>query len=248
MFYADTCIFNVLKRKIIARESSALFPDLRSVVISESLSKKIYGDKNPIGRSLKLNEGWEFYVSAIFEDIPGNSHMDFDLLMTVPSLRYYLANFNNLTSKLDEDKPFEYFEPGPYDRRSWGRWYGYSYILVREGTDINELKSKTDSLIRPETLPSNLSSVEINQIFQPISQIHLHSDLSEEMKINGSIFKVHTLMLVALIVMIISIVNFINLSVMDFYDQSFNSAVRMIYGADVPGLLEFKFIKEFKKG
>lgn len=245
MFYADTSVFNILIRKIIARESSALFPDLRSVVISESLSKKIYGDKNPIGRSLKLNEGWEFYVSAIFEDIPGNSHMDFDLLMTVPSLRYYLANFNNLTSKLDENKPFEYFEPGPYDRRSWGKWYGYSYILVKEGTDINELKSKTDSLIRPEVLPSTMSSVKINLIFQPITDIHLHSDLSEEMKINGSIFKVHTLMLVALIVMIISIVNFINLSVMDFYDQSFSSAIRMIYGSDVPGLLKFKFIKEF---
>lgn len=244
MFYADTCVFDVLKRKILARESSALFPDLRSVVISESLAKKIYGDKNPIGRSLRLNEGWEFYVSAIFEDIPANSHMDFDLLMTVPSLRYYLANFNNLTSKLDEDKPFEYFEPGPYDKRSWGKWYGYSYILVKEGTDINALRSKADSLIMPEILPSTMNSVKINLIIQPITDIHLHSNLSEEMKINGSIFKVYTLMLVALIVMIISIVNFINLSVIDFYDQGFNSAIRMIHGADVTDLLKFRFYKE----
>ncbi len=245
MFYTDTCVFDILKRKIIARESSSLFPDLRSVLISESLSKKIFGDKNPIGRSLKLNEGWEFYVSAVFEDIPGNSHMDFDLLMTIPSLRYYLANFNNLTSKLDEDKPFEYFEPGPYDKRSWGKFYGYSYILVKEGTDINGLKLKTESMIKPENLPSGLSSAKIDLVIQPITDIHLHSSLSEELKVNGSMFKVYTLILVAIIVMIISIVNFINLSVMDFYDQSFNSALRLIHGAQVSDLLRFGFLKEF---
>ncbi len=248
MFYADTCVFDILNRKILARESSVLFPDLRSVVISESLSKKIFGDKNPIGRSLKLNEGWEFYVSAIFEDIPANSHMDFDLLMTVPSLRYYLANFNNRTSKLDEDKPFEYFEPGPYDKRSWGKWYGYSYILVKDGTDVQTLRSKVDSLISREILPSMTSSVKINLLFQPITSIHLHSDLAEEMKINSSLFKVYAMMLVALIVMIISILNFINLSVIDFYNHSFNSAIRMIFGAKVRDLLKFRFYKEFLIG
>ena len=244
MFYADTCIFDILNREIIARESSKLFPDLKSVLISESLSRKIFGDSNPIGKSLKLNEGWEFYVSAVFEDIPENSHIDFDLLMTIPSLRYYLANYNNLSRKLDENKPFEYFEPGPYDKRSWGKFYGYTYILVKEGTDINKLKEKAESLIKPEMLPAQLSSAKINLVFQPINKVHLYSELSEELKINGSIFKVYTLIAVAIIVLIISILNFINLSAMDFYDQSFNSSIRMIHGAEISNLLGFGFIKE----
>ena len=244
MFYADTSIFDVLKRKIIAQESSSLFSDLTSVLISESLARKIYGDKNPIGRSLKINS-WELYVSAVFEDIPENSHLSFDLLLTIPTLRAYQANYNVLNSKLDRSKPFEYNAPGPYDAGSWGKWYGYSYILVKEGTDIKELEMKAESLIKPENLPSGFSSSRIDLIFQPITDIHLTSHLTEEWKMNGSIVQVYTMILVALIVMIISIVNFINLSVMDFYDQSFNSAIRRIHGARVSDLLLFGFVKEF---
>ncbi len=244
MFYTDTSIFDVLKRKIIARESSVLFPDLTSVLISESLARKIFGDKNPIGRSLKVNS-WELYVSAIFEDIPENSHLSFDLLLTIPTLRYYQANYNGTRNKLDRSKPFEYIPPGPYDKGSWGKWYGYSYILVREGTDIKELEKKAESLIRPENLPSWFSSSRIDLIFQPITGIHLNSNLTEEWKINGSIVQVYIMLLVALIVLIISMVNFINLSVMDFYDQYFNSAIRRIHGAKVSDLIITGFFKEF---
>jgi putative ABC transport system permease protein len=53
------------------------------------------------------------------------------------------------------------------------------------------------------------------------------------------------MLLVAIIVLIISIVNFINLSVLDFYDQSVNSAIRMIHGANITSLLKFSFYKEF---
>lgn len=244
MFYADTCVFDILKRNIVARESGSLFPDLRSVVISESLSRKIFGNVDPIGRSLKLNEGWQFYVSAVFEDIPEESHLHFDLLMTIPSLNYYMSNFNNFTGELDESKAFEYKDPGPYDRGSWGRFYGYSYILVKEGTDIREVEAKAESLIRPEKLPSSFSETRINLIFDRIDQIHLHSNLAEEIKVNGSILKVYALLLVALIVLIISMVNFINLSLIGFYEQSVNSALRRIHGAQTRDLLKQVFLKE----
>jgi putative ABC transport system permease protein len=192
MFYADTCIFDILQRKIIARESSGLFPDLRSILISSSLAKKIYGNENPIGRQLKLNEGWTFYVSAVFEDIPENSHIGFDVLMTMPSLRFYMAHFNNLTGELGGKSRFSVYRAGPYENRSWGRSSGYSYILVREGTKIEDLKLKAASLINPEKLPSSFKSAKLNMIFQPITSIHLHSSLSEEIKTNGSVLKVYT--------------------------------------------------------
>ncbi|MCK7503117.1 MAG: ABC transporter permease [Desulfobacterales bacterium] len=144
MFYTDTCIFDVLDRKILAFASSSLFPDLQSILISESLSHKLYGKENPIGKTLKLNEGWQFYVSGVFGDVPENSHIRFDVLMTVPSLYYYMSHFNNQKGELDinEIGKFKHNDPGPYDKESWIKWYGYSYILVKEGTRIEELGKK----------------------------------------------------------------------------------------------------------
>ena len=62
---------------------------------------------------------------------------------------------------------------------------------------------------------------------------------------NGSQFKVYTMILVAIVVMLISIVNCINLSVIDFYNQVSNSAIRLIHGANTMKLLKSLFLKEF---
>jgi putative ABC transport system permease protein len=244
MFYTDTCIFDVLDRKILACASTKLFPDLQSILISESLSHKLYGSENPIGKTLKLNEGWKFYVNGIFEDVPDNSHISFDLLMTIPSLHYYMSHFNNTKGVLNENEKFEYNEPGPYDRRSWNAFFGYSYILVKEGTRIDDLKKKTDLLITPEKLPLPDKNTRLELIFQPLTSIHLHSGLEGELKMNGSQFKVYAMILVAFVVMFISIVNCINLSVIDFYDQVSYSAIRLIHGASLVKLLKSFFIKE----
>jgi putative ABC transport system permease protein len=244
MFYADTSIFIVLKRRIVARESDQLFTGLRSVVISESLSRKIFGDENPIGKKLSLNEGWEFFVSAVFEDIPDNSHIGFDLLMTRSSLRYYMAHFNNVTRELEENYDFEYHEPGPYDKSSWGRYYGYSYVLLEQDVDINILLKKAEKLIRPEFLPGYLNEAELKLIFQPIEDIYLYSNLGEELRVNGSIFRVYSMILVAIVVLIISMVNFINISAVDFYRHSPTTAIRMIHGASIFDILKANFKKE----
>ena len=242
MYYADTCIFSVLKRKILFRESSELFPDIHSVVISSSLARGLYGSENPVGKPLKLNEGWKFFVSAVFEDIPVNSHMHFDLLLTVESLMYYLENFNNVTGQLEDNASFEYSDPGPYDQGAWGMFYGYTYIMVRPGTEINKLQEKANSLVSKVELPDRLINARINLLFQPVSDIHLRSDLEHEMKSNGSIFKVHMLILIACIVLIISLINFFNLSTVMYSEQTKDLAVRIIHGAGMKDILSLFFL------
>jgi putative ABC transport system permease protein len=244
MFYTDTCVFDILDRKIITSASSSLFPDLQSIVISESLSHKLFGSSNPIGKIIKLNEGWKFFVNGVFEDIPDNSHIGFDLLMTMPSLNYYISHFNNVTGKLDEAAPFVYNEPGPYDRRSWARYYGYGYILVKKGTNIDELREKAEALITQSNIPSLNPGTRLRLIFQRVTDIHLQSRMDEEFTINGSLFKVWALILVALVVMLISILNCVNLSVIGFYNKSSDAAVRLIHGAGSILLFRSLFMEE----
>jgi putative ABC transport system permease protein len=245
MFYTDTSIFKVLNRKVLACSSSSLFPGLQSVMISESLARRLYGNDNPAGKILKLNEGWTFFVNGVFEDVPQNSHIGFDLLMTMPSLNYYISNFNNSTGKLEENAKFEYNEPGPYDSRSWSKYFGYSYILVKKGTPVEELQKKAEALMTPENIPSLKPGTLIRLIFQPVTGIHLSSGLDEEFKTGGSKLKVYSMIVVALVVMLICVVNSVNISVIEFFNNVSGTAIRLIHGADSLQLLKSLFLREF---
>ena len=116
-----------------------------------------------------------------------------------------------------------------------------SYIIVKKGTSIEELKRKAESLIVPEKLPIFNQNTRLKLIFQPITSIHLHSELEEELKMNGNQFRVYAMILVAFVVMFISIVNCINLSVIDFYNQVSDSAIRLVHGADLRNCLNLYF-------
>ena len=98
MFYCDTNIFDLLPRRILGSESTYLFPDIHSTAISSSLAMSLYGTTDVIGREISLNEGWKFWVSAVFEDVPENSHINFDMLLNMASMYYYSDNFNNSSS------------------------------------------------------------------------------------------------------------------------------------------------------
>ena len=57
-------------------------------------------------KELRLNEGWTFYISTVFEDIPAKSHLHFDVLMSHASLFYYMRNFDNTTGQLVDNRGF----------------------------------------------------------------------------------------------------------------------------------------------
>jgi len=229
---------------VIDTESSFLFPDIHSTVISRSLALALYGTTDAVGRELTLNEGWKFWVSAVFEDIPENSHIHFDILLTRASLRYYLRNFNNNTGLLEDDLSFEYTEPGPNDRRAWGNNSMYSYILIKEGTDLQNLKLKAETLLRDFKLPARFQNVTLKLIFQPVDEIHIRSDFPDEIKTTNSMFKISMQLLIGLIVLIISWINFIHLFVIDFHERSRDIALRMINGASRGSI----FSQLFQKG
>lgn len=80
---------------------------------------KISSAKSYRGLPGLLNEGWIFYISTVFETIPEESHIHFDVLMNLSSLFYYLNSFDNETSQLVEMADFSYTDPGPCHPRSW---------------------------------------------------------------------------------------------------------------------------------
>jgi len=231
MFYADSNLFQVLPREILARESEELFPDIHSMAISESLARKLYGSIDCLGKELRLNEGWTFYISTVFENIPAKSHLHFDVLMSRASLIYYMRNFDNATGQLVDNEDFTYVDPGPYHRSSWSNSRSYNYILVREGTDMDLLQKKAIELIGNVDLPDRIKNTRIIPDIQPLEKIHLHSNYPDEIRENSSLFQVYMLLLIGMVVLLISWINFINLYAVVFIERIRVIAIRMIHGA-----------------
>lgn len=241
MFYADTNIFKVLPREILAAESAEVFPDIHSMAISASLARKLYGTVECLGNELKLNEGWIFYISTVFDDIPAKSHLAFDILMSRASLSYYMRNFDNLTGQMVENEEFEYVDPGPYHRGSWNNFRSYNYLLIREGIHMEKLREKSIELIGQVELPDRLKNVTIIPDFQPVQGIHLHSDYPDEIQESGSMFHIYMLLLIGVVVLVISWINFINLFAVVFHERIRVVAIRMIHGAGYRGITQETF-------
>ena len=237
MFYADSNVFKVLPREILAAESTEVFPDIHSMAISASLAKILYGTVNCLGRELRLNEGWTFYISTVFEDYPKKSHLTFNVLMSRASLSYYLRNFDNSTGQLVDTDNFEYVDPGPYHRSSWNNIRGYNYLLVDKDADMDLLQHKVEELISKVELPDRLEKAIIVPDLQAVEDIHLHSSYPDEIKENSSIFYIYMLLLIGLIVLGICWINFMNLYSVVFHERIRVNAIRMIHGAGFRGIL-----------
>jgi putative ABC transport system permease protein len=233
-FWSDTTFFSVFERNIIYKESNHLFGDVHGISISESFAKKLFGNENPLNKEITLNEGWKFLVKSVFEDIPENSHIKVDVLGSYQSLYYYMRNYNNATQTLVENPAWTYQKASPYTRSAWSsptQYRPHCYIRLDPKTEIATVESAVLPSIKKVGLPPNLEKSSINFIFQPVASIHLHSNLSDELRSNGSTMQVNFLMIIALVVLVVCIVNYLNLSTISAIEERKSYSIRILNGS-----------------
>jgi putative ABC transport system permease protein len=233
-FWSDTTFFSVFERKILYRESNQLFGDIHGIAISESFARKLFGNEDPLNKEITLNEGWKFLIKSVFEDIPVNSHLKVDVLGSYQSLYYYMRNFDNRTQTLIENPSFTYQKASPYSQSRWGsptQFRPHCYIRLEPHVDITTVKSATLPAIKKVGLPPNLEKSNINFIFQPIESIHLHSNLNDELKVNGSTTQVNFLIIIAMVILVVCIVNYLNLSTISAIEERKSYSIRILNGS-----------------
>lgn len=234
-FWSDTTFFSVFERNIIYKESNQLFGDVHGISISESFAKKLFGSENPLNKEITLNEGWKFLVKSVFEDIPENSHIKVDVLGSYNSLFYYMSNYNYNTQTLVENPGWTYQKASPYTRSAWSsptQYRPHCYIRLDPKTEIATVESAVLPAMKKVGLPPELAKSAINFIFQPVSSIHLHSNLSDELRSNGSTMQVNFLIIIALIVLVVCIVNYLNLSTISAIEERKSYSIRILNGSD----------------
>ncbi len=205
--YAEPSLFQIFSFKLVKGSIADALSSPDKMVISQTTAKKYFGDEEPIGKVLKAGDR-NYTVSAVAADAPSNSQFKFD----------FLVPFNTLNQAKKE------------------QYYGANYItylLLKNKDQIQPLQQKIRDYMKVVNkdelkLPDGQF---VNFYLEPLTKVHLYSNLPGDMEPAGSIVYVYILVVVALLILIIACVNYVNLSIAQSAGRGAEISIRKVMGA-----------------
>ncbi|MBX2943394.1 MAG: ABC transporter permease [Cyclobacteriaceae bacterium] len=218
-FTADSNFFNVFDFEFVAGDKSKALSKPYSLVITESTKVKYFGNENPIGKVLEIDEA-PVTITGVIKDQPDNSHLQFEFLFSD------IRNDDNWKAYMN----------------SWDRFGAYTYIVLSPNSSIDDLKTKM-----PALLQKNLGSYAglFSMDFQPLEDIYLHSGNIESgtEKEHGQMSYIYIFSSMGIFLLIIACINYINLSTSKALARSKEVGVRKVVGAHKSQLI-LQFLTE----
>lgn len=208
IYLADSSFFHVFSYPLIKGNKNTCLAEPRTIVISESTARKYFGKKDPMGQTLILNGEMPMKVSAIMRDVPENSHIKFDMLISFSTTGPEWGN----------------------DNWAWPEFY--NYVLLAPGTDPKKVEAKFPAFIEKH-LGEIQKSLNFKSYFylQPITDIHLKSNYLKEPEANGSEKEVYFLSIIGVFILLIAWINYINLSTAKSMERAKEVGIRKVSGA-----------------
>lgn len=215
--YADSAFLPLMKYEMVSGDAKTALAQPLSAVISEQYAKMYFGDEDPMGKTLRLQD--DDYnnelvkITGVFKNLPANTHLKFDVLFS----------YSTLYSRF-ERALFRYGQ-------TWQRKDMYVFIKVHPGTDPKFLESKFPTIVdkyNPELKTRNQRDV---LSLQPLKEIHLKSNLAEEPEPNGDERIVFFLGMIGIFVIVIAWINYVNLSTAKAMERAKEVGVRKVMGA-----------------
>ena len=227
--YADSTFLPMMGYEMVFGNAKDALSQPFTAVISEKYAKMYFGKEDPIGKTLHLRDD-DFVdelvkVTGVFKELPVNTHLKFDVLFS----------YNSLYPRGD-------WAVQRY-RIGWRRKDMYTFVQLKPGTDPKKTEAKFPAIVakyKPELKASTQKQV---LGLQPLKDIHLTSDLTEEAEANGNARTVFFLGLIGLFVLIIAWINYVNLSTARALERAKEVGIRKVIGA-VKGQLISQFLTE----
>jgi len=200
---SDSGLFNMFTLPLLRGDPQTALSAPYSIVLSEKLANKYFGDANPLGMTLTLENRYQFMVTGVMKEIPGNSIFTFEGVIPFSFLREIGAVSN-----------------------SWGSNSILTFVELAEGSDIESVNKKLTDVVL-EYHPTTTTKF---CVF-PFLEIHLHAQFGFN-ETRGPVTVIYIFSLIALFVMLIACINFINLSTAKASSRSKEIGIRKVVGAD----------------
>jgi putative ABC transport system permease protein len=206
VFFADPEVFDVFSFPLIKSNPEAVLREPRSIIISEKIKDKYFGEEDPIGKIINLDEFGDFKITGVFKNIPPNSHFRFDFL---GCFRDYAARH--------------------FDQ--WGISNYWTYVLTSKNFEYDKFKEKLPEFVEKYRGKEERDKYKVTYPFQSLASIHLHSDLRGEIEPNSDIETIYIFSAIALFILLIACLNYINLTTARYAGRAREVGLRKVVGA-----------------
>ncbi len=243
MFGAEESFFDVFRIPFVDRKAQNPLTDIHSAVLSASAAVKLYGTEQAVGKWFKVNEGWEFEVTGVFKDLPPNSHIRFDLLLSRKTYFYYHYKRNEPFTRANARDAEKFRIPEPITTWDFGDQGHFAYLLLQPNSDPKRVAGKIN-LLKDDYLKKVLQGGTRMEFFlQPVDKIHLYSNRTGEDTANGDCRSVWATGLLGVVILVIAWINFVNLTLARSLERAREVGIRKVVGASRWELVGLHFIE-----
>lgn len=210
----DPTFFDIFSFKLKQGIAEDVLKTPNTIIISPKIATKYFGKENPIGKELVTNDEQQFIVAGVLEEIPANSHLQFD----------FLVSFKTLELKRGRSLVNDNWLNNPYR----------TYLTLQENTDLNQFDSK----LRKYDV-DGFNGKKWSFHLQPLFDIHFN----RQIRGTGNLGSLFTFLSVGIFLLLIACFNYLNLYIAHYRSRSKNVSVRKVIGA-TPVQLMRQFLSE----
>jgi hypothetical protein len=208
---ADSGMFRVFTLPLITGDPKTALRDPHSIILSQKLAKKYFGDSDPVGKVINLENNYPFTVSAVMKDIPKNS-----VFSSAGASRF----------GIDAIIPYAFLKEIGVSNDFWGNNSIFTFLLLERGASITLVNKKLTNIVVEHNPETNTKFFVI-----PWLDYRLHTQYGfQEGK--GAIVNIWIFVSIAIFILIIACINFINLAIAKAALRGKEIGIRKVAGAN----------------
>lgn len=218
--YADASIFNIFDFKLVSGIRETALSEPYTAVLTQNAAEKIFGDEDPIGKVFYRNRQIPYTVTGVLKNIPKNSHLQFDMLLSMTELS---ARPDHIVNQ-------------------WRAFNFITYLLLEKDADVKNLERQLPEFAK-KYLGDKANRFEY--FLQPLYDIHLYSSVSYDTMnwYRSDISYIYGISLLAVIILLLACFNFTNLSAARSAGRAMEVGIRKVQGANRSQLI-WQFLGE----
>jgi len=209
-YYTEPSLFKIFDFKLLRGNANNPFPDLHSIIITESTAKRFFDDADPIGKVLLADNRDNYTVAGILPDFPEKSTLKADMLFSFDVVKKNFGGNGNWKTVEDD----------------WGDYFYQTFLLLRPGASPQTVANKLTAI--HQSAQKEAVGAGLNYKMQALEKIHLYNPDGTP----AGLQTVKIFLIVAILILLIACINYVNLSTARAMMRSKEVSVRKIIGAE----------------